>query len=317
MDLEEFKKSCGDPEPVYLVSGKDPYAARQVFELCEEQVEPSARSFDWEIYDLSEGRKEDIPALLNSIKTLPWVHSRRWVYVRSSEKAEKELLPLIKDPVSSTVLVLEYTKKPKTWNRIPSVETSGGKGIGWVRSRVQREGFSIDSRAASLLVELVGEEPAKMEGELEKLFNWDPSSRKISPDAVLSVISEIRESEIFDLISALASQNRDKALKIAGRLFAGGTTTHQMIPLLYWNFSRLLVARERLDEGVPFFTLLKELKIWSYRNREQEVRSYTRDFLARILLRIREADRLSKSTSIPPRLHLEKLIVDTQRTGAL
>lgn len=314
MELNEFRNTCRNPEPVYLVSGKDTYAARQVFAVCEEQIDPSARSFDWEVYDLSEGGNEEIPALLNSIKTLPWINPKRWIYVRNAERAEKELLPLIKDPVSTTVLILEYTKKPKTWTRVPTIETSEGKGTGWVKSRVRQENFSIEPRAASLLVELVGEDPARLEGELGKLFNWDPSSKNISADAVLSVISEIRESEIFDLISALAAQDRDKALRVSGRLFEGGTTTHQIIPLLYWNFSRLLVAREMLDNGASFFNLLKELKIWSYRNREKEVRGLSRDFLVRILLRIREADRLSKSTSIPPRLHLEKLIVDTQRT---
>ena len=160
----------------------------------------------------------------------------------------------------------------------------------------------------------MGDEPDRLEGELEKLFLWDPDGRKISVDSVLSLISEIRESEIFDLITALAGRNRGEALRITGKLMDSGVTPHQVIPLLYWNFSRLLVARERLAKGIPFAALLKELKIWSYRNREREVRQLSPEFLAWLLLRIREADRMSKSTSIPPRLHLEKLIVDTQMT---
>ena len=314
MELTEFFESCKDPKPVYTLSGQDQYGSRKVFDCCEQQVDASARSFDWEVYDLGEGRKEDIPALLNSIRTMPWMSSRRWIFVRGAEAAEAELLPLLKDPVDTTVLVLEYRKKPRKWPKLPTIETAGGKGAGWVRSRIRQEGYSIDSQAAALLVDLVGEEPDKLEGELEKLFLWDPSGKKITADAVLSLISETRGNEIFDLISALAGQNRGEALRIADRLLEDGTTPHQVIPLLYWNFSRLLVAREKLEKGVPFFELLKELKIWSYKNREREVRKLSPDFLSWLLLRIREADRLSKSTSIPPRLHLEKLIVDTQRT---
>ncbi len=314
MELAEFFKSCRNPGPVYLIAARDQFCSRKVFDFCEQQIDPSARSFDWEVYDLGEGRKEDIPALLNSIRTGPWISTHRWIYVRNADAAENELLPLLKDPVESTVLILEYRKKPKKWTGLPTVETSGSKGIGWVKARVRQENYAIEGQAAALLVELVGEEPDTLEGELEKLFNWDPSGKRITADAVLSVISEIRESEIFDLITALAGQDRGAALKTAGRLLESGTTPHQIIPLLYWNFSRLLVARERLNQGVPFINLLRELKIWSYRNREREVRELSVDFLSGLLLRIRKADRMSKSTSIPPRLHLEKLIVDTRRT---
>ena len=314
MDLGEFIESCKNPLPVYLLSSRDHYGARKVLEFCEEQIEVSARSFDWEAYDLEEGGKEVIPALINSIRTMPWLSPRRWIYVKGAETAETELLPLLKDPVDTTVLILECGKKPGKWPKLPTVEVSGGKGTGWIKSRIRQEGYSIEPQAAAMLVDLVGEEPEKLEGELEKLFLWDPETRKIPVDAVLSLISETRGSEIFDLISALAARNRGEALRIAGKLLDSGTTPHQVIPLLYWNFSRLLVAREKLEKGVPFQELLRELKIWSYRNREREVRGMTTEFLSWLLLRIREADRLSKSTSIPPRLHLEKLIVDTQRT---
>lgn len=314
MELSDFFESCKNPEPVYLLSGQDHFCSRKVFDFCEQQVDLSARSFDWEVYDLGGGRKEEIPALINSIRTMPWLSSHRWIYVRSAEIAESELLPILKNPVDSAVLILEYNKRPKKWPKLTTIETSGEKGIGWIKSRIRQENYTIESKAAALLVDLVGDEPDRIEGELEKLFLWDPSGRKITVDSVLSLISEVRESEIFDLITALANRNRGDALSITGRLLDGGTTVHQIIPLLYWNFSRLLVARERLEKGDNFQVLLKELKIWSYRNREREVRQLSPEFLSWLLLRIREADRMSKSTSIPPRLHLEKLIVDTQST---
>ncbi len=314
MELSKFFESSKNPELVYLVSGQDQYCSRKVFDFCEKQVDLSARSFDWEVYDLGDSKKEAIPALLNSIRTMPWMSSHRWIYVRNADMAENELLPLLQNPVDSTVLILEYQKKPKKWPKLTSIETSGEKGISWIKSRIRQENYSIESQAVSLLVELVGDEPGRLEGEIEKLLLWDPDSKKITTDSVLSLISEIRETAIFDLITALAHRNRGEALKITGRLLDDGTTVHQIIPLLYWNFSRLLVARERLEKGVPFQVLLKELKIWSYRNRENEVRQLSPEFLSWLLLRIREADRMSKSTSISPRLHLEKLIVDTQRT---
>jgi len=315
MDLAEFFESCRkDPLPVYLLSGQNQYGAKKVFDFCEEQVEDSARSFDWEVYDLEEGGKDDIPSLVNSIRTMPWLNPRRWIYVKGAEIAETELLPFLKEPVDSTVLLLEFRKKPKKWPKLPVIEVSGGKGTGWIKSRIREEGYTIEPQAAAMLVDLVGEEPDKLEGELEKLFLWDPETKTVPVDAVLSMVSETRGNEIFDLISALAGRNRGEALRIAGKLMDSGTTPHQVIPLLYWNFSRLLVAREKLGQGIPFQQLLRELKIWSYRNREREVRQMTPEFLSWLLLRIREADRLSKSTSIPPRLHLEKLIVDTQRT---
>ncbi len=69
MEISDFFESCKNPEPVYLLSGKDHYNTRKIFDFCEEQVEISARSFDWEVYELGEGRKEEIPDLINSIRT--------------------------------------------------------------------------------------------------------------------------------------------------------------------------------------------------------------------------------------------------------
>ena len=72
-----------------------------------------------------------------------------------------------------------------------------------------------------------------------------------------------------------------------------------------------------LDQGQMFSSILSELKIWSYKGREQEIRACPHEVLVEILIRLRETDRLCKTTSTDPKIHLERVIVDTCRSEFL
>ncbi|HUV12216.1 MAG TPA: hypothetical protein VMY18_01165, partial [Acidobacteriota bacterium] len=76
---------------------------------------------------------------------------------------------------------------------------------------------------------------------------------------------------------------------------------------------RLLVARERLDRKDSFDRIVRSLKIFSYRGKERQIRNYSRHFLTGLVLKMREVDRLCKTTSVNPRSLLERVIVDTCR----
>jgi DNA polymerase III delta subunit len=153
--------------------------------------------------------------------------------------------------------------------------------------------------------------------ELEKLFLLETESREISRESVLQMTRQTRDYNVFALIGAIAGSDALMALRVLNRLFESGMAPTQMVSMLYWNFRRVLAAREMLEQGQPFRTILSELKIWSYKNREREIRACPYEVLTEILIRLRETDRLCKTTSTDPKTHLERVIVDTCRTESL
>lgn len=309
MNLKDFKASCQAPEPVYLLVSDQEFVSRRVYELALGQVPEQARSFDWGVFDLE---RDSIAELLNSARTLPWMSERRWIYARNADKHLKELGAYLKSPAPRTVLILECNRAPAGKFPHTVIRPDQARGTSqWVLRLVRQEGFKMGPEAAEKLVEVVGEDLQRLHSEVEKLKLWALESQEITLDAVLAMAFQSREYDIFALISAIARRRDAEALRILNRLFELGMVAPQIVSMLYWNFRRLLVAREMMQAGRSFQKILTELKIWSYKGREREVRSLQVDHLKALLIRLRHTDRMCKTTSVDPHGLLEFLVVDT------
>ena len=309
MNFSEFRNSIANPETVYLLVNAQDYLKNKVYGLCQKQVKRDARSFDWSVFDLD---TDSVSKLLNVARTLPWMSRKRWVYAKNVDPFIKELSKYLANPSERTTLVLEVKRKPRPWSKFTTIELPGGTHpINWVIATAKREGYEIDFEVAEALVGLVGEDYQQLNLELEKQFLFELETRKITMDSVLEMTLQVREHDVFMLINALSKGKTASALRVLERLLSSGTTVPQIVSILYWNFKRVLVAREMLDQGRSFRSVLPELKIWSYKNREVQIRQYSHNILQQILIRLCEMDRLCKTTSSDSEAHLVRVIVDT------
>ncbi len=309
VDYNEFKKSIADPSPVYFLKTDQDYLKKKVFELAREQVQEGARDFDWSVFDLERDSETD---LANEARTLPWMSPRRWIFVRTASAAKGELAEILKNPPARTVLVLETDKTPPKSAKYPVIQMPARSDpVAWIVKRAAEEGVKIGKDAAETLLELVGEDYQRLDSELEKLIllNWE--SRRIDKESVAEFATQTQHYDIFALVGALAARRAEEALPILGRLFEEGMAAPQIVATLAWNFRRLLVARELMDQRRPFYTIVKELKLWSYKGREREIRATSKERLAQLLLLLREADRLCKTTGGDEKSLLERLVIDT------
>ncbi len=316
MTFKEFQSSLQEPHPVYLLRTDQDYLKKKVFELCRSQVDEGARGFDWNVFEAPADSGAEI---VTAARTLPWMGKRRWVFVRNAHQSGKEVADYLKDPCSRTVLVLEAARSAKGWpSNLPSISMPKGASLKqWILGRVKKEGYQIDPRAADSLLELVGEDLLLLESELGKQFLYRMESKRITLDSVLEMTLQAREYDIFALIEAIASGQASRAVQILNRLFESGITAPAILSLLYWNFRRLRAAREMLQAKVPFYEVLKQLKIWSYKGKEGQVRRQSAKRLEGILILLRRSDLLLKTTSADPRIHLERVIVDMCQAGSV
>ncbi len=309
MDFNEFKKSCEDPARVYFLKTDQAYLKKRVFEHSRAQVEESARNFDWSVFDLEKDSELDV---VNDARTLPWMSKARWIYERSASAAKGELLECLKSPPGRTVLVLEVDKTPPKSLRYPVIGMPERvDAVAWILKRVSEEGMKMPRDAARTLVELAGEDFQRLDSELEKLILLNQNTGRISREDVLQMTTQAQHHDIFELVGALAARRPERALSILNRLFEEGMSAPQIVATLAWSFRRLLVAREMLDRRRPFHGVVKQLKLWSYKDREKEIRATPRDRFAALLIRLRDVDRLCKTTSGDEKTLLERLVVDT------
>ncbi len=316
MNYAEFVKTLDDPKPVYLLVTDQSFLGEKVLEVCRERVAEAARAFDWSTHDLQTDPPEEVVV---RARTLPWMTPRRWLFVWNAHLGDEPLKGYLSRPVERTVLVLQIPKKVRGWPKLPSIEIETGTEAlsQWVRRRASEEGFAISPDAVEMLVALVGEDLQELTSELEKVLLYDWERRRINVDSVLKLTLDARQSDVFDLVSAMAGRNREEALEILRRLFSGRVDPNREAPrvvaLMYWSFKRILVARELLEGGQDFFSVVKRLKLWNLKGREREVRGLPDEMLAELLLRLRETDRLCKTSGADARTHLERVVIDTCR----
>ncbi len=309
MDVEEFQKQAADPGPIYQLSNRDIFVRDSVFQLARSQICEDARSFDWGIYDLEQDSEGDV---LCEARTLPWMSPRRWIYIRNAHLAGKQLKAYLKSPASHTVVILELAKKPAGWPRLPAITSSGSSSTAaWIQQRLRALDCTIDRQATQTLIELVGEDRHRLSMELDKLRLY--SGDRVDRSAVLALTRQSQDYDVFALVGCLARGDAGQALRVLNRLFDQGMSAPQILSLLYWNFRRLLVARERLEAGHQFSVLLRDLKIWSYRGRRSELEATPRRRLVGLALKVREADRMCKSGGVDGQISLEQLVVDACR----
>ncbi|MBI4445941.1 MAG: DNA polymerase III subunit delta [Acidobacteria bacterium] len=314
MDFEEFSFSLQSPRPVYAIKGSDQFLKKQVYEACLGQVEPEVRAFNWSVFDLDTDSAADV---IQAARTLPWLASRRFVYVRRADDQPEELGSYLRAPCMSTVLILEATRIPASWKGISIIESADVEPATWVLRRSRSAGYELEKEALEALIELCGDDRHRLQGELERLFLLHIDDRKITRESVVQTVFHSRELEIFTLTECVATGDCARALVVFNHLQDAGTSAPQVLSLLYAHFRRLLVVRELLNQGVTFAAAIKETNLWSYKDRERQVRGYRLDRLRGFLLKLAEADQLIKTTSTDPQIHLERLIIDSCAGGSL
>jgi len=121
MDFSEFQKTIQAPQPVYLLITDQDYLKKRVYECCLNQVAEEVRAFNWSVYDLD---KDSVSELLNTARTLPWMASRRWIYVRNADLAAEKLKEYLQNASPGTSMVLEAKRKSRTWSHIRQEEVT-------------------------------------------------------------------------------------------------------------------------------------------------------------------------------------------------
>ncbi len=311
MKLSQFLDLVETHEPVYLLETDQDYVKKKVYEHCRNQVEESTRAFNWAVFDLDE--KEMVGKLVNAANTLPWMASRRWIYVQNAKVDDERLTRYLANPSSRTTMVLEVgAKKPSKWpKKLPLIEVAQtGDLVRWITSRAQEEGYDIETRAARALSDLVGDDLQRLDSELEKQFLLQLESRRITLESVMEITLQARDYEIFALVDAIAARQSRTALQILNRLYDMGMAAPLIVSILYGNFRRLLVAYEMLARGEQLFSIIRQLNLWSYKGKERSIRQYSHGLLVQTLIQLRETDRLCKTTSTNPKFHLERMIVE-------
>jgi len=246
VDLAAFLSAAdaGRLPPVALLHGPEPILVEDAVARATHGLFPGAT-------DLSLARETlDAPAvgahaIVQAALVLPWTGPRRLVVARGVEGlGAKQAAPLAAyaeapNPTTALLLLAGEALPAGHWllrlaaglTVVAVPRPAGRQLVGWLRSRARARGIDLAEEAAALLIELTGEEPARLASELDKAA-LAAGPGQVGVADVRAVVGEHRVRRLFDLSDAVARRETGPALALVDSLLASGEEPLRLVAVL-------------------------------------------------------------------------------------
>ncbi|MCU0511506.1 MAG: DNA polymerase III subunit delta [Anaerolineae bacterium] len=289
--------------------------------------------------DEFDGDEASVPAVLNAVKSFPFMAERRIVVVRglvarltrkgAGEADKKDLERLIEViptlPAWARLILVERDSLRKD-SRLVKAATdhefarcqafiAPEDSTDWIlrraRSHYQAE---IDSQAAAALASVTGSDLRRADNELLKLVLYVNHSRPIQERDVALLTPYLAEASVFEMIDAIAAGRGKTALTLLSLALDQDLSDpgFGLFALITQQFRRLLLLRDHLDSGGSAakndVATLLNIKPYPAEKLLKQVRQFKLHDLEHIYRRLQQTDQAMKIGRIRPRLALELFV---------
>jgi DNA polymerase-3 subunit delta len=236
---------------------------------------------------------------------------RQVVVVREAQELSRHIDKLeayAENPQPTTVLVFAYKyktldKRKKVTKLLDKVgvvyeskklyENQVGE---WIKRVLSGQGYSIEPKAAAILVEFLGTDLSKISNELDKLKIILPKGHTFTPKDIEENIGFSKDYNNFELRKAIGEKDQLKAYKIID-YFAQNPKDNPIVVttgLVFGFFSQLLQYHGLKDKSQ--FNAAKVLRVSPYFVKDYEVafRNYPMKKVSAIVATLRDIDVKSK-----------------------
>ena len=235
MDVFGFARALaeGRVAPVYLFVGPEALLIREALDQLTRTILPDPGLSDLN-RQLFRGGDDSAEVIVEALGGLPFLAERRLVIVRNVEKLPAKdadrLAEYIKRPNPSSCLALvaeTADMRRPLFRAVPESALVEARPLGartlpvWLRQRARAAGAELTPEAATLLVELAGEETAVLAGELEKAMLY-AGEGPVGVEEVRAVLGVERIRSIFELTNALVRRDVGAAVSMVGKLLTVG-----------------------------------------------------------------------------------------------
>lgn len=268
--------------PVYFLHGEEPYFIDRVSSYIETHVlDEMEKEFNQTVIY---GRETEPLSLMSVVKRYPMMSNHSVVIVKEAQdmkyfsrlgksddedKAGKSkgiadsLLNYIQNPLSSTLLVFCFKyksldKRSKIYKSLEkhavifeSKKIYDNKIPEWVNNYLQNKGYQIKPNATQLIAEYLGNDLSRVANECDKLLLNIPKGQEIDTSNIEQHIGISKEFNVFELNTALAKRQTQRAFRIAAYFKANPKNNPLVVTLgsLYTFFSKVLLYHSLTDKS--------------------------------------------------------------------
>jgi len=299
---------AGKIAPLYFFHGEEDFLLNEAVEqVIAAALKDADRSFN---LDILYGSDVDARSVVSYASTFPVNAERRVVVLRETEKVtDGEFLAMYADKPAATTTLILVSRKPDLRKRPFNVLKSSGMAIefkplfenqipAWIDDHVRDEGHEIDPAASMLLAEYVGTSLREIQNELDKLYVYAGTRKRISVEDVQAISGISKELTIFELQRAMGMRNIGRTVEIIERMIDGGQPPIKITVMLghyYIALRKLLDLRRKRASSQEQASALG-VRPYFLNDYQKALDNYSEQELEEALLTITRADEQLKST---------------------
>jgi len=248
-------------QPVYVLIGADAFIQSRFLAETTARVVPAAlRAFALDVF---EGKGATAAQVLGAARTIPMMARERLVILREAEalgaEGLAELVPYLENPVPQTTLILLFGKADGRWKVIAAAKKKGylleletpRALIPWMQDEAKRLGARLADDAGRRLIEIAGNDLARLAGAVAQLALFVDAGATISADDVDELVAETRERTVFELANAIGEGQRERALRAVASLFEQRESSVGVAIMVARHVRQLALAKQYAAERTP------------------------------------------------------------------
>ncbi len=192
---------------------------------------------------------------------------------------------------------------------------SAAEALAAAQALAKRLNLAIEPDALSELVEMLGNDVARLSNDLEKIALYAEGGRAVTRADIELLVPEARQRGMFEFSDALVRKDRQRALEILDTLALSGEHWPMQLSLLAGLFRQALAAKEQsvrsVQDAMRVFNQ-QNIRIWPARAKQivDIARQYSRKELERAVSAMFEADRDLRRERPDDRVIMEQLVVN-------
>lgn len=145
-------------------------------------------------------------------------------------------------------------------NRVQEIEPLQGSELtGWIRAEAKLRGCSFESAALRNLVEIVGNDSWAIINELDKLTSY--KTGEIAGGDIANLVTSKTDLNIFELIDALGTNNKKKALELLYKELATGRDPYYILTMFIYQFRNMLTIKDLQKRGLSEGEITRKSKL--------------------------------------------------------
>jgi DNA polymerase III subunit delta len=310
---------------IYVVVGKDRFLVEtECAKLLDELIPQAEREMG---LICPEAGRADVTELLDELRTPGFLAPHKVILLKDADNfisLNRDILERYFDsPSPSGTLILAVSSWLKTTilaKKLPAV----GKLIAtveykdWqlpdfaIRYASEKHGKAMSKATAQVLVELVGDEPGLLAGQVDKLAMFAEGRKGITAEDVTAIVGRNRFFDAFEVIGAMTAGDTGTAISRLRSMFKGDKDSeYTVVGAFAFHFRRMFTAKGMLAKGEKPDQMAPKLRLWGS-NKDaffNQVQRVSLTDIGSVLRRLAAIDHASKSGQGTASIAIEQLVV--------